>query len=188
MQNPHQIRHLMVALSEYVTVDQDATLAQAIAALAQAQDRLGPGRHRHRAALVTDAEGRVVGKVSQVDVLRALAPRLSSQGRMDAITRLGFNPEFIQSASDSFGLREGPLSALARRAESVRVRDIMTTPTAREFVEESASLEQAIDQLALGKHQSLLVTRGDDVVGILRLTDVFAAICSELAGRREAGG
>ena len=30
-----------------------------------------------------------------------------------------------------------------------------------------------IHQLVLGHHQSLLVTRGDKIVGILRLTDVF---------------
>jgi CBS domain-containing protein len=187
MQKAHEIRHLMVALSEYATVNEDATLAEAIHALEQAQDRLGPSRHRHRAVLVTNSEGQVIGKVAQIDVLRALAPRLT-QDRLGAITRLGFNPEQIRSAGEGFGLREGLLAVLARRSHSLKVRDIMTTPTAREYVPEDASLEQAIDQLALGKHQSLLVTRGDDVVGILRLTDVFVAICEELAASREGGG
>jgi len=30
--------------------------------------------------------------------------------------------------------------------------------------------------LILGRHQSLLVTRGDIITGILRLTDVFACV------------
>jgi len=31
-------------------------------------------------------------------------------------------------------------------------------------------------QFVLGRHQSLLVTRGDEILGLLRLTDVFAAV------------
>jgi CBS domain-containing protein len=52
----------------------------------------------------------------------------------------------------------------------------MITPTEGEFVSEDASLDVAVHQLVLGHHQSLLVTRGDRIVGILRLTDVFASI------------
>jgi hypothetical protein len=32
----------------------------------------------------------------------------------------------------------------------------------------------------MGRHQSLLVRRGSDVVGILRLSDVFKKICDEM--------
>ena len=52
----------------------------------------------------------------------------------------------------------------------------MYTPGEGEYVSEEASLEMACHQLVMGHHQSLLVTRGDDIVGILRLTDVFNAI------------
>jgi CBS domain-containing protein len=52
----------------------------------------------------------------------------------------------------------------------------MYTPTEGEYVSEDATLAVAIHQLVVGHHQSLLVTRGDQIVGILRLTDVFAAI------------
>ena len=41
---------------------------------------------------------------------------------------------------------------------------------------EDASLDEAIHQLIMGHHQSLLVTRGEKIVGVLRLTDVFAAV------------
>ena len=39
-----------------------------------------------------------------------------------------------------------------------------------------ATLDEAIHQFVMGNQQSLLVTHGDEVVGILRLTDVFAAV------------
>ena len=45
-----------------------------------------------------------------------------------------------------------------------------------EYVDEETSLDMAIHQLLLGDHLSLLATRKSEIVGILRLTDVFAAV------------
>jgi predicted transcriptional regulator len=53
----------------------------------------------------------------------------------------------------------------------------MQIPSAGEFVKAEANLGEAIHQLIMGHHQSLLVTRKAEIVGILRLTDVFMEIC-----------
>jgi CBS domain containing-hemolysin-like protein len=45
-----------------------------------------------------------------------------------------------------------------------------------EHIEAEATLDEAIHQLVVGGYQSLLVRRGVDIVGLLRLTDVFAAV------------
>jgi CBS domain containing-hemolysin-like protein len=62
--------------------------------------------------------------------------------------------------------------------KTIKVKEIMYTPTEGEYVDDEATLDQAIHQLVIGRHQSLLVTKGEDIVGILRLTDVFAEICN----------
>ena len=62
------------------------------------------------------------------------------------------------------------------KALNKKVKDFMYTPSEGEFVEEDASLEEAIHQLLLGCHQSLLVTRKQVISGVLRLTDVFAVV------------
>jgi CBS domain-containing protein len=54
----------------------------------------------------------------------------------------------------------------------------MYTLTEGEYVREDATLDEAIHQLVIGHHQSLLVTRGEEIVGILRLSDVFREICN----------
>jgi len=46
-----------------------------------------------------------------------------------------------------------------------------------EYVDESASIADAIHQLILGHHQSLLVSKANKVIGILRLSDVFKLVC-----------
>ena len=50
------------------------------------------------------------------------------------------------------------------------------TPTEGEYVNEDATLDVAIHRLVMGHHQSLLVTRGKKIVGIIKLTDIFAEI------------
>ena len=57
---------------------------------------------------------------------------------------------------------------------------------AQEGRNENATLAEAIHILVMGHHQSLLVTRGDEIVGILRLTDVFSAVFQSLATLSES--
>ena len=52
----------------------------------------------------------------------------------------------------------------------------MQAPSEGEFIDQEASLEIAVLQLVMGRHLSLLVTHANKIVGILRMSDVFAAI------------
>ena len=65
---------------------------------------------------------------------------------------------------------------LCKAAGMLKVERLLHVPAEGEHVDENASLAEAIHQLALEHHQSLLVTRGKKIVGILRLTDVFMEI------------
>jgi CBS domain containing-hemolysin-like protein len=66
--------------------------------------------------------------------------------------------------------------------KSYSVKDLMVplseyaTVSEGEYVSEDATLDVAIHQIIMGHHQSLLVTGDGKIVGILRLTDVFAAL------------
>ena len=75
------------------------------------------------------------------------------------------------------GTNKRPLDDIYHKSASIKVKDIMYTPTMGEYVAEDASIDAAIHQLVRGHHQSLLVTRGKQVIGILRLTDVFKEVC-----------
>ena len=71
----YTVSDLMVPLSEYATVSEDATLCDAILALEKAQEEFDQTRYRHRAILVFDKNNRIVGKISQLDALKALEPK-----------------------------------------------------------------------------------------------------------------
>jgi CBS domain containing-hemolysin-like protein len=174
------VRDFMVPLSEYATVSQEATLFEAVQALKEAQEKFDQRSYKHRAILVYDQYQRIVGKVSQNDVLRGLEPGYKKIGDLDKISHWGLSKGFITSMMRSHDLWQHPLDNICRRAVRIRVKDIMYTPEEGEFVPEDSTLNEAIHQLVVGRHQSLLVTKNDQVVGILRLTDVFAEISKVL--------
>jgi len=170
------VKDLMVPIAEYARVNESATLFEAVTALEKAQEDFDHTRYRHRAVLVTDSRGRVVGKVSQLDTLKSLEPKYAEMASQKGLHNYGFSKAFSVSLLKSYGMWATPLTDLCRKAMGISVRDIMYKPSEGEFVEESATLDQAVHQLVLGSHQSLLVTKGAEITGILRLTDVFAAV------------
>jgi CBS domain-containing protein len=163
----------MVPLSEYTTVSEEATLYDAVLALEAAQEASDPQKHRHRGVLVYGKNNKVVGKLGQLDILKTLEPKYAQMGDLGPLSRAGFSPEFLSSMIEKFALWDKPLSDICSKAGRMKVKDIMYTPTEGEYVEENASLGEAIHQLVMGHHQSLLVSRGAEIVGILRLVDVF---------------
>ena len=170
-----KVRDFMVPLDEYATVSQENTLYEAVLALEKAQEELDRERYvyLHRAILVCDENGKIVGKVSQLDVLRALEPKYQDIGEPRAISRAGFSPNFLKSIMEQYSLLAESFMEICTRSAELKVKNFMYTPTEGEYVQEDAALKIAIHQLVMGHHQSLLVTGGNEIVGILRLSDIF---------------
>lgn len=165
------VKDVMVPVSEYATVSEDDTLYDAILALEKAQAAFDQNRYRHRAILVYDGNGKIIGKVSQLDILRALEPKYEQIGVPRA--RYPFTPNFMKSLFSQYDLWNKPLDDICKKAGQNRVKEFVGSFNEGELVEEEASLNEAIHMLVVGQLQSLLVKREDEVVGILRLTDVF---------------
>jgi CBS domain-containing protein len=178
------VKDMMVSVAEYATVSEEATLFEAVVTLERAQRNFDKSQYKHRAILVFGAGGRIVGKVSQLDVVRCLETSAQDADDYGAVERFGFSPVFIRSTHETFGQWQKPLDDICRRSANIKVKDIMYTPDEGEYVDEEASVDAAIHQLVGGRHQSLLVSRGADVVGILRLSDVFMEVCRAIKGCR----
>jgi predicted transcriptional regulator len=180
------VKDLMIPLDEYATVRDDASLYEAVKALEKAQEDLDRERYLylHRAILVYDKNKQIVGKISQLDVLKALEPRYSDMGDFSAISRAGLSVEFIKSIMDRYDLHRRSLTEMCMAAGDLRVKDMMYTPGSDEYVEENDSLGNAIHHLIMGCHQSLLVTRDKEIIGILRLTDVFNEVFQRMESKK----
>jgi CBS domain-containing protein len=178
------VKDLMVPLDEYATVSQEATLFEAVVALEKAQETLDRTQFKylHRAILVYDKNKNIVGKISQLDVLRALEPKYGEMGDQQSISRFGFSQKFLQSLREQFSLLDRPFDEACKKAAQEKVKTFMHVPSEGEYVAEDATLDVAIHRLVMGHHQSLLVTRDKNIVGIIKLTDVFAEIFQTMKG------
>ena len=175
-----RVKELMVPLSEYATVPEGSTLFDAVLALEQAQEEFDPTKYRHRAVLILDNDKQVIGKLGQLDVLRALEPRNEDLGDIQALGRFGFSTKFIRNVRKQARLQASPLKDICSKATRLRVEDFMQAPSEGEIIDEGASLEIAVLQLVMGNHLLLLVTRERKIVGILQLADVFEAVSSAM--------
>ncbi len=171
---------VMVPLSDYATVPYDATLIDAIRVLESSSNKSADGTYRHRAVLVIDPHGDVIGKLSQVDIMRGFEPNYQQIGTDVDVSRFGFSAAFMHSIQEQFKLWDRPLEELRRIVSRVKVTDVMYKATDLQRVREEDPLDMAMHQIVMGRHQSLLVTRGKKIVGILKSTDAFGALCREI--------
>jgi CBS domain-containing protein len=172
------VQELMIPLEEYATVEEEATLFEVVMALERMHEiqDLEKRPYLHTSILVRDKNNRIIGKISQLDVLRALEPKYQTMGDVRTLSRAGFSPQFLKNMMENMHFCDASLTDMCGKAAKIKVKDFMYTPAEGEYVEADASLCEAIHQLVLGHHQKLLVVRDGRIVGILRLAEVFTRI------------
>ena len=170
------VKELMVPLSEYATVPEGSTLFDAVLALEKAQEEFDHTKYKHRGVLILDKNKNVIGKLGQLDVLHALEPKDENYSEINDLSQFGFSSNFVQNLRKHRRLQGAPLKDLCGKASKLKVEDFMQAPSEGEIIDQEAPLESAVLQLVMGRHLSLLVTKNKKIVGILRLTDTFAAI------------
>ncbi|MBW2614046.1 MAG: CBS domain-containing protein [Deltaproteobacteria bacterium] len=169
------VKDLMVPISEYATVSVGSMLSEAVIALEKAQEEYNHTHYRHRAVLVLDNAKQVVGKLSQLDFLRSLEPQDEMLERIKDIEKFGFSSKSIALQQERYRQTAPPVKDVFAKAAKLKVEDFMQTPSEGEYVNEETSLDTAVHQLINGHHLSLLVTHKKKIVGVLRMSDVFAA-------------
>ena len=170
------VKEVMVPLADYATVNEEATLFEAVTALEKAQ-KTQKSIYPHRAVLILSKSGKVIGKLSKFDILKALEPKYKELEATDKMSRFGLSAEYLKTMLHQFDLWNKPLENLCQKTADMKVKNFYSVPEESEYIAFDASLDLAIHQLVMGCHQSLLVKENDDIVGILKLTDVFSEVC-----------
>ncbi|MDM8536703.1 CBS domain-containing protein [Desulfobacterales bacterium HSG17] len=177
----YKVKDLMVPLSEYAVIPKNATIFEAVLALEKTQQIFNQNNYHSRAILVEDSSGKIIGKLSQLDILRALEPKYADiKSEMSGSGKFGFSKQFLLSILETYQMFDKPLDDICRKAGMEKAAKYMQSPTEGECISAEGSLDQAIHLLILGYHQSLLVTHKNEIIGILRLTDVFANISQHM--------
>ncbi len=175
-----KVKEVMIPISDYATVSDSSNLLETVEAMINADKQFEGKPYRHRAVLVVDKKGNVVGKVSQVDIMFAVEPNYRDIGDDINVGRFGFSSSFMKSIREQYKLWSRPLEEYLRSLQNTRVIDVMYKPADHQHVNIDETLVEAMHKIVMGRHQSLLVLDGKRVVGIIRSTDVFNAFCDLL--------
>jgi CBS domain-containing protein len=173
-----RVKELMLSLSDYAVVGEDETILDALKELQSSQEKLPPGRQPHRAILVRDKRGEIVGKLHHFAFLRALVPERKAMGAAAIMDRAGVSDDLRDSSMKMLDFLTAGLVNVCERAKSVLVRDVYTTTTIS--IDEDAALAEAINSFLHHQTLSLLVTRRGRTVGILRLSDLFDELARQI--------
>jgi CBS domain-containing protein len=168
----------MLPLDDYGIVQQNGTMIDAMRVLQEANKKLPEDRQPHRAVLVADKDGKIVGKLGYLAFLRGLEPRYEKVGDLGKVTRSGWSSDFITTMMDDMRLWKESFAHYVHRAEHTKVKEVMHPAT--DSIEVSASLAEAVHKIVMYQTLSVLVTEGGNIVGILRLADVYAEIAEKM--------
>jgi CBS domain-containing protein len=172
------VRDLMIPLDDCAVVKEGATLYDAVVALEEAQIRIPADRHPHRAILVEDTSGHIVGKIGQLAYLKGLESRFNVYEDLGTLRRAGVSSELVSSLLDHSRYLQDTLEEICANARSVRVKEAMH-PIA-ESVDENVTLREAVRRIVEWQQLSLLVTRDAEVIGLLRLSDLFETVARQI--------
>ena len=165
------VKDLMIPISNYVTVKKTATLIDVLKALELARQE---NTHAHRDAIVVDDSGAFLGKVTMLDVFRALEPnykKIVGDRSTGTLTK-----DFAMKAVKEFNLWMEPEQNICKRGSSKTVSEVMHAPENVEFIQENDTLEKALNLYVMGVHQPLIVKNGKTVTGVLRFGDIFEVV------------
>lgn len=170
------VKDVMIPIANYVTVKPENHLPGLLRAIEQ--KRKSEQAHAHRDAIVIDEEGRFVGKVTMLDIFRALDSGFRKIRKERGEQTLTDN--FVQKAVQELNLWMDPVETVCQRGGKITVGEAMHAPDASEFIQESDTLEKALSYYVMGVHQPLIVKNGDDVTGVLRFGDLFEVVHKRL--------
>ena len=169
------VKELMIPISNYVTVKKADTLVDVLQALEA--DRK-TNEHAHRDAIVVDDDGIFAGKVTMIDIFRALEPNYNKMMSDSAASTL--TSGFVRKAVKEFNLWLEPEADICQRGASKTVAQVMHTPSSFEYLQEDDTLEKALNLYVMDVHQPLIVKKSDTVTGVLRFGDIFEVVRREL--------
>ena len=174
------VREVMIPIESYVTVQEEDSLFDVIQTL-ESSKATNKGR-AHRDAVVVDQDGKFIGKVTMIDIFRALEPNYNKID-VDEIVAGGkgeLTEDVITAAYKDFDLWVAPSKTICERGQAKKVSEVMHVPTASEYIMEEESIEKALHLYVLGAHQPLIVKKGETVTGMLRFGDIFEVIRENL--------
>ncbi len=168
---------LMVPLDEYPVIDISASVLDAVMLLDESRRHMESGRQPFQAVLVTDKSGRIVGKLGQLAILKALEPsrRLFDQHDLD---NAGVSASIVKAALDQMRAFQSEFSEMCQGAALSPLSSAMHP--FNEHIDIGTPIREVIHYMVEWQTLSILVTEKNQPVGLVRLSDLCDEVIAEM--------
>ncbi len=175
-----KITDIMIPLNRYPAVNPEATLETAVGILRHAHCELEQGictEAGPNTILVVDKDNHLLGILDFKAILKVLIPEVAG-GLSEKLRSLGVSLAFAEGDAHTLDEARASFVARVKKNAEAKVRDIMLK--VRGSVQADTSLVDAIKLLFKNKITVLPVYEGDEIIGIVRDTDLFLAVADIL--------
>lgn len=163
---------LMVPVTAFDTISEDVTFYEALQALEKARQKHLEGEKKEKILLVTDENGKIIGKLSPIDLIRGLEPNYKQMDDKDTSFRYGFG--YAKDAmEETYRLWQTPFKDLCKKAVDVHIRDVVRRFPEQQTVESGDRLDKVFHRFVMGRHDSLFVSQDGEIAGMLLFSDIF---------------
>lgn len=170
-----KVKELMVPVDRFPRISDRATFYEALDALEKTQERYLSGKAEQRILLVENAAGKVVSKISPIDLIRGLETNYARVDTTEVIKRLGLS-YVLESMQKDYNLWEDPFRDLCRKAGDVHIGDFIQPPGEGQSVGLETTLAKCFHLFVINRHDTLFVVEKKEIVGLLRFSDVYRKV------------
>ena len=171
-----KVKELMRPVGEFPRISSQATFMEALDALEKAQEAYSSGKSPQRILLVYDQEGKIVGKLSPMDFVQGLEPNYDRIDSLKDLSPYRLAQSTLERIKEEFRLWQRPLAELCTKAYNVKIENFVKMPSPDHMVKADDRMDKAFHLFVLGRHDSLFVTEGEEIVGLIRFSDVYKEI------------
>lgn len=181
-----KVRDIMSPVTEYSKVDAEAPLCDALNNLKKYNEAIKAGNTAiHKTLLVTDASGKIVGKLSLYDFIKGLVPEPAREPRFSRklysilSARALEVADEVKEVQERFQWLHSTFGELVKRETRKKVKDVMSP--VHPLLHEEDTINKAIFIIFKENIRQPVVTRDGEIVGILNLMAIFTEL-QEIAG------
>lgn len=166
--DPKTVQGMMIPADQLPRISEKESLGSAVQALELCKKNHLSGKTPASILLVHDEQGRIVGKISPIDLLLALEPQyLKLRASVDEHS-LGVSYEkMLHSALEHASYWSLPFKDMCAKARDLQIKNFVRHTTQSQIISITDSIDKAIHRFVLGKHDSIFVMDGKKLAGIL---------------------
>ncbi len=174
------VKDIMVPIENYAVIREDDSLKDAVATLRTVYCEIEAGvctEAGHRACLVLDSAGKLVGVMDFRCILRVLIPEIAG-GLSEKLRSLGVSITFAEGDASALDESQAGFEARVVKNAETPVRDVMFK--VKGYVDADADIMAALKMMYANRIVILPVFNGDKLVGVVRDSDLFLQVANVL--------